>query len=336
MADVPLSDVPMDVLFEQVVYPNFKGMVGNRFRIAHLKSARGQTMNGKVCIVTGFDRDQGDCRLHCRILDAQDSNSSGTTGSSGAKDSVEGTSVKLKGINLIPEVLGNTLAHFMEQTPPIPDNELLPKLEQAIGKHSGGRPTDRADLAHRLDLYRSLRDKLKLRDQQPAAASAAGSSSLSDKDYCFPCGAGAEMLHGGDVNFAVVMNTMKPACYGNEVMDIRHIDIGLQGDGHTECSICTEALKTGTEAILVTLPCMHIFHEKCIVQWLESDLGARNWHCPLCRDKVPEDMSTYRVAYEEQLQRRIDEFPLSGFCTKCIISIMERNRNQSLGGDPAM
>jgi hypothetical protein len=324
--DVPLSNVPLDVLFEQMIYPNFQGMVGARFRIAHLKSARGQTMNGKVCIVTGFDRDQADCRLHCRILETQETTTGSTTGASSANDSVEGTSAKLKGTNLIPEVLGNTLAHFMEQTPPIPDNELLPRLERAIDKQGG--PTDRADLAHRLDLYRSLRDKLKqLRDHQPAGCS------LSDKDYCFPCGAGAELLLGGEVNFAVLMNTMKPACYGNEVMDIRHVDIGLQGDGHTECSICTDVLQTGTEAILVTLPCLHIFHEQCIVQWLESDLGARNWHCPLCRDKVPEDMSTYRVAYEEQLQRRIDEFPLSGFCTKCMISIMERNRNQILGGD---
>jgi hypothetical protein len=322
--DVPLSNVPLDVLFEQVIYPNFEQMVGERFRIAHLKSARGQTMNGKVCIVTGFDRDQAQCRVHCRILDAQDTSTSGSASAINANDPVEGTSVKLKGINLIPEVLGNTLAHFMEQTPPIPDNELLLRLEGAIDKHSGS--TDRADLAHRRDLYRTLRDKLKLRDQP------AGTSSLSDKDYCFPCGAGAELLYGGDVNYAILMNVMKPACFGNEVMDMRHADIGLQGDGHTQCSICTNVLQTGTEAIIVTLPCMHIFHEECIVQWLESDLGARNWHCPLCRKPVPEDMSTYRVAYEEQLQRRIDEFPLSGFCTKCMISIMERNRNQVLGG----
>jgi hypothetical protein len=176
--DVPLSNVPLDVLFEQMIYPSFEQMVGERFRIAHLISARGQTMNGKVCIVTGFDRDQAQCRVHCRILDAQDTTTSGNTDASNANDRVEGASVKLKGTNLIPEVLGNTLAHFMEQTPPIPDNELLLRLEGAIVKHSGS--TDRADLVHRMDLYRTLRDKLKRRDQ-PAGGS------LTDKDYCFPC-----------------------------------------------------------------------------------------------------------------------------------------------------
>jgi hypothetical protein len=317
--DVPLNEVPVEVLYEQVIYPNFEVMVGERFRIAHLKSARGQTMNGKVCIVTGFDRDRAECRVHCRILDAQDT---GGTTNSNHNAGVEGTSVKLKGTNLIPEVLGNTLAEFMERTPPIPDNELLPRLEVAIDKHGGF--TDREDLAHRLNLYRTLRDKL--RDQR--------TGSLSDKDYCFPCGAGSELLYRGanhNENFALMMNLLKPTCYGDEVMDMRYTDIGLQGDGCTLCSICTDVLKTGTEAIIVTLPCMHIFHEQCIVQWLESDLGAQNWECPLCRQRVPEDVSTYRVAYEEQLQKRIDEFPLSGFCTKCIISIMERYRNQSLG-----
>jgi hypothetical protein len=282
-------------------------------------------MNGKVCIATGFDRDQADCRVHCHILDAQGTVGTGpgttSTINTNTNDSVEATSVKLKATNLIPEVIGNTLAHFLEQTPPIPDNELLMRLEVAIDKHSRCGPTDREDLAHRLDLYRTLRDKLRDRVD----------GSLSDKDYCFPCGAGSELL-SRDANFSLLMNLMKPACVGNEVMDMRHADIGLQGDGHTECSICTGVLQTGTEEIIVTLPCMHIFHEQCIVQWLESDLGARNWKCPLCRQQVPEDMSTYRVAYEEQLQRRIDEFPLSGFCTKCIISIMERNRNQPILG----
>jgi hypothetical protein len=128
------------------------------------------------------------------------------------------------------------------------------------------------------------------------------------------------------------MNLLKPACYGNEVMDLRHADIGLQGDSHTLCSICADVLHNGTEAIIVTLLCLHIFHEQCIVQWLESDLGAQNWEYPLCRKQVPEDISTYRGAYNEQLQQRIDEFPSSVFCTKCIISTMERGyRNQSIG-----
>jgi hypothetical protein len=148
-------------------------------------------MNGKVCIVTGFDRSRAECRVHCRILDAQDA---GGTTSYNHNAIVEGTSVKLKGTNLIPEVLGNALAEFMERTPQIPDNELLARLEVAIDKHD--RFTDREDLAYRLNLYRTLRDNLR---DQPAG-------SLSDKDYCFPCGAGCELLYrGANQNKGVIM-----------------------------------------------------------------------------------------------------------------------------------
>jgi hypothetical protein len=70
-------------------------------------------------------------------------------------------------------------------------------------------------------------------------------------------------------------------------MDMRRANIELQRDGHTRCSVCADVLDSGTEVILVTLPCMHIFHQQCIVQWLESD----NWECPLCRQVVPRDVS---------------------------------------------
>lgn len=126
------------------------------------------------------------------------------------------------------------------------------------------------------------------------------------------------------------MNAMRPACYGDGIIDVRYIDRGLKGDGHTECSICHDISSAESGEVLVTLPCLHVLHEKCIVGWLDSEVGRRNWNCPACREVVPEDMSTYRVDYDSQLQRRVDEFPISGFCTKCMMWIMERNRNDEL------
>ena len=111
------------------------------------------------------------------------------------------------------------------------------------------------------------------------------------------------------------------------------MDLGLKGDGVATCHICTETLDASGEMNLVTLPCVHQFHASCLREWLSSDLGQRNWNCPTCREVVPMDMSTYMVRYKSELQNRFQEFLLSGFCNKCILWVMERNRNEIL---PAM
>jgi hypothetical protein len=70
---------------------------------------------------------------------------SGNTDASNANNRVEGASVKLKGTNLIPEVLV-TLAHFMDR-PADSSNE------PCLGwKELSWRRSDRADLVHRMDL----------------------------------------------------------------------------------------------------------------------------------------------------------------------------------------
>lgn len=50
------------------------------------------------------------------------------------------------------------------------------------------------------------------------------------------------------------------------------------------CVICLEQLSSGNE--VTRMPCAHVFHADCIVQWL------KNSHvCPLCRFKMPVDRS---------------------------------------------
>jgi hypothetical protein len=295
-AGVPLTDLPVDYLLEQMVRPQRQQQVGQRFRIAHLTSAKGMTLNGKICTVRGFDTETVEARLHCEV----------------ENESV----LKLKFTNLVP-LDACILEQYMEKSPPIPDEELLVRLERSIIKHDDPN-IDREDLKHRLELYKTLTKKLRNKE------------TLTDADYIFPCGAGVELLGGDDNPYAVLMSTMKPACTGNMCMDMRYLNLGLSGDGHTQCSICSDVLAVSQTEIFVTLPCFHVFHDKCLVDWLESDLGAHNWNCPECRAPVPDEMATYRNLYEEQVQRRFDEFPLSGFCTKCMMYVMERNRNQEL------
>lgn len=304
-------DMPVSTLLQQIVYPNRQRDIGHRFRIAHLTSKAGKELNGQVCTVVGFDQDP-QARLHCRV-GADDDKSGSGSGAGG------GTVKRLKATNLVT-LEAAVMENFMPESAPIQDDEIAVCLAHAIEKHGAvAEKTDRLDLAHRVGLYKSLHAKLR----NP-------SYTMQPSDYCFPCGAGGD-LGGADNGFAVVMSLMKPPCVGNNEMDVRHADIGLKGDGHSICSICSNVLDVESDEILVTLPCVHVFHEGCLVRWLDSDLGSAQWNCPECRAAVPDIMETFRVNRQEQLQRRIDEFPLSGFCTKCMIWVMERNRNQPLG-----
>ncbi|KAL3745899.1 hypothetical protein ACJRO7_014922 [Eucalyptus globulus] len=54
-------------------------------------------------------------------------------------------------------------------------------------------------------------------------------------------------------------------------------------DGDGCCCICLEEFEGGREKV-VEIPCSHLFHNKCIVEWLK-----RNNSCPLCRCKVEEE-----------------------------------------------
>lgn len=50
------------------------------------------------------------------------------------------------------------------------------------------------------------------------------------------------------------------------------------------CMICLDNLFTEGVVELASMPCRHLFHGDCIVQWLD-----KNHVCPLCRSKMPVD-----------------------------------------------
>lgn len=54
------------------------------------------------------------------------------------------------------------------------------------------------------------------------------------------------------------------------------------------CSICMEVFDVNSDAsgTINELPCQHLFHRDCIVEWLK-----RSSTCPLCRHKLPSDSS---------------------------------------------
>jgi len=49
-----------------------------------------------------------------------------------------------------------------------------------------------------------------------------------------------------------------------------------------DCVICLEEFKNGDEVI--TLPCFHLYHKKCISDWLKL-----NNACPICKHVIKKD-----------------------------------------------
>ncbi|KAJ7531055.1 hypothetical protein O6H91_14G030800 [Diphasiastrum complanatum] len=72
-------------------------------------------------------------------------------------------------------------------------------------------------------------------------------------------------------------------------------------DGITVCAICKDGLGLGSSA--KQLPCLHLYHQGCILPWL----GSRN-SCPVCRFELPTDDSDY----EEQKKLRESITPRFG------------------------
>lgn len=62
----------------------------------------------------------------------------------------------------------------------------------------------------------------------------------------------------------------------NKVNDINKLD-------EKKCVICLEYFVNGD--LLTTIPCFHLFHPKCIIEWFKS----KNT-CPICKTKISEEI----------------------------------------------
>ncbi|XP_009771481.2 E3 ubiquitin-protein ligase RING1-like [Nicotiana sylvestris] len=60
--------------------------------------------------------------------------------------------------------------------------------------------------------------------------------------------------------------------------------INMEENVGENCSICFDMLISEGIIEVTRMPCKHLFHGGCIVQWLE-----KNHVCPLCRFKMPLD-----------------------------------------------
>ncbi|KAL7445220.1 hypothetical protein ACHAXM_011900 [Skeletonema potamos] len=315
MTSIPISDLSKEQAYAMFWQSN-KEYVGQQFRVDHLTSEKGKTLNGKLCQVVGFTPSYAtnpDMRLQCRILEESDD---------GRKESKP---ILLKSCNLVHSS-SRIMYELMSASEPLTDGEIIKGLKQALSEYVDG-PGVRKDLQFRCKFYRSVLNKLEKNKQ---SNNKNNGNALEDDEYCIPCMAAPPPDENEEIG-EWIMRVNRPACVGNNKLDLRFMDLGLKGDGLATCGICTETLGS-SEKNLITLPCVHQFHSSCLQEWLSSDLGRVKWSCPTCRHIVPSNLKTYMVQYETELRNRFQEFPLSGFCQKCIMWFMEKDRNQVLHG----
>ncbi|KAL5722837.1 RING-type E3 ubiquitin transferase [Ranunculus cassubicifolius] len=73
---------------------------------------------------------------------------------------------------------------------------------------------------------------------------------------------------------------LKPATK-DSIQALRKV-VFTEDDKEKECAICLDELEIGGEG--KEMPCMHMYHEKCIEKWL-----GIHGSCPVCRHEIPMD-----------------------------------------------
>ena len=98
----------------------------------------------------------------------------------------------------------------------------------------------------------------------------------------------------GDVDSEDYMDNMTINFVAASEQSIERLEKVLIKDDQIVCSICFENVHVGLEA--TKLPCTHTYHEKCIVQWLQTSK-----FCPMCRFEIVLKKSFLYLLHKFQL-----------------------------------
>ena len=93
-----------------------------------------------------------------------------------------------------------------------------------------------------------------------------------------------------------------------------------------ECCICLEENCLGDK--VTRLPCAHIFHENCILDWLTN----HHCTCPVCRYELPTDDPRYEAGRVERMKTRKPRFALYELKRMSIPELLALNRRPTPEG----
>ena len=96
----------------------------------------------------------------------------------------------------------------------------------------------------------------------------------------------------------------------------------LVDENNRECCICFESHHLKDR--VVRLPCAHIYHPPCIVDWLK-----RSCTCPVCRYELPTDDPMYEATRRQRMacrKPRYAEYELKRLSAKELLDVASRSR----------
>ena len=109
---------------------------------------------------------------------------------------------------------------------------------------------------------------------------------------------GFQVPEGGPNGIPVESSNAPPPASTKAIRQLPIVSVtpqDLVDESNRECCICFEEHTIGEK--VCRLPCAHIFHVKCIHQWL-----TKHCTCPICRYEVPTDNMQYEQGRKERMK----------------------------------
>ena len=88
-----------------------------------------------------------------------------------------------------------------------------------------------------------------------------------------------------------------PPAGKNAVDGLLHLRLRALDKDHEMCLICSEQYEIG--CVVTSLPCGHMYHSSCIIDWLQ-----RKCTCPMCRYELPTDDPNFEPGRVRRMKDR--------------------------------
>ncbi|CAJ1967037.1 unnamed protein product [Cylindrotheca closterium] len=94
----------------------------------------------------------------------------------------------------------------------------------------------------------------------------------------------------------------------------------LVDPNNRECCICLETISLGNK--VTRIPCAHIFHQECIVDWLSN----HHCTCPVCRYELQTNNPMYEAGRLERMKKRKPRFAMYELKRMSVPELLALNR----------